>query len=88
MRRAFALLIALLAVPAAASAAKDPAITARNIIPSGQYGGVPVPAKADQQARMYDGLTPLFDKVRPRDLTRYFKSETRLAISGQNVGNS
>ncbi len=56
--------------------------TARNIIPSGQYGAVPPPAKADQQARMYDGLTPLFRDVRPHDLTRYFKSE-KLGIKGQ-----
>ena len=31
---------------------------------------------------MYDGLTPLFDGVQPRDLTRYFKSE-KLGIKGQ-----
>jgi len=69
------------AVPPAL-AVRDFSTTALNIIPSGQYGGVPVPAKADQQARMYDGLTPLFDKVRPRDLTRYFKSE-KLGIKKQ-----
>jgi acyl-homoserine lactone acylase PvdQ len=65
-----------------AFAVRDFAGTARNIIPSGQYGAVPSPAKADQQARMYDGLTPLFDDVRPRDLGRYFKSE-KLGIKGQ-----
>ena len=53
-----------------------------NIIPSGQLGGVPVPKQADRQARMYDALTPLFDGVKPRDLTRYFKSE-KLGIKGQ-----
>ncbi|UGS37822.1 penicillin acylase family protein [Capillimicrobium parvum] len=60
---------------AVSASAKDYAGTALNIIPSGQYGGVPVPAGADEQARMYDGLTPLFDQVAPDDLTKYFKSE-------------
>ena len=44
-----------------AYAVRDYARTALNIIPSGQYGGAPPVAKADDQARMYDGLTPLFD---------------------------
>ena len=65
-----------------ALAVRDFAGTALNIIPSGQYGGVPPPPKADQQARMYDGLTPLFGDVRPHDLTRYFKSE-KLGIKSQ-----
>ena len=64
-----------LALPAQAMAAKDSAATALNIIPSGQYGGVPVPPDADVQAKMYDGLTPLFDQVTNADLTTYFKSE-------------
>ena len=38
--------------------------------------------KADDQARMYDALTPLFDDVTNRDLTRYFKSE-KLGTKGQ-----
>ena len=57
------------------SAQKDYAQTARNIIPSGQYGTVPPPPGADTQALMYDGLTPLFDNVTNADLTQYFKSE-------------
>ena len=65
-----------------AQAVRDFSSTARNIIPSGEWGGVPVPKKADRQARMYDALTPLFDGVKPRDLTRYFKSE-KLGIKGQ-----
>src|SRR3954471_2038475 len=63
---------ALFAGPASA---KDYAGTDLNIIPSGQYGGVPVPPGADQQALMYDGLTPLFNQVTAPDLTKYFKSE-------------
>jgi hypothetical protein len=65
---------ALAAAPAAA-AADDYAATARNIIPSGQYGSVPPPAGADAQALMYDALTPLFDQVTAADLLTKFKSE-------------
>jgi acyl-homoserine lactone acylase PvdQ len=60
---------------AAPAAAKDYAPDALNIIPSGQYGSVPIPQGADTQALMYDGLTPLFDQVTAPDLTKYFKSE-------------
>src|SRR5947208_11784162 len=66
---------AVLACLAAGPAmAKDYSSTARNIIPSGQYGGIPT-AKADVQAKMYDALTPLFDKVTNADLNKDFKSE-------------
>src|SRR3954470_7090710 len=64
--------LAVFAVPASA---KDYAGTALNIVPSGEYGGVPVPPNAGQQAEMYDGLTPLFNNVTAPDLTKYFKSE-------------
>jgi acyl-homoserine lactone acylase PvdQ len=67
--------VAAFLIMAAPAAAKDYAPDALNIIPSGQYGGFPVPAGADQQALMYDGLTPLFDQVTAPDLTKYFKSE-------------
>ncbi len=60
---------------AQSAAAEDYASTALNIIPSGQYGTLPIPAAADTQAKMYDGLTPLFDNVTKSDLTTYFKSE-------------
>jgi acyl-homoserine lactone acylase PvdQ len=67
--------LGLVAIPAQMAAADDFADTALNIIPSGQYGGVPINPAADTQAKMYDGLTPLFDNVTPADLTTYFKSE-------------
>ena len=74
MRRVtLAAALCALAAPTSASA-RDYAETALNIVPSGQYGGFPVPAGADEQARMYDALTPLFDRVGPEDLTRTFKS--------------
>ncbi|MDW5595666.1 penicillin acylase family protein [Conexibacter stalactiti] len=66
---------ALLALPAAASA-KDYAATALNVIPSGQWGGIGAPPAASDQARMYDGLTPLFDQVTTDDLAKYFKPQT------------
>ena len=74
--------VAFFVAAAPAYAVRDFASTALNIIPSGQYGAVPPPPKADDQARMYDGLTPLFDDVTNRDLRRYFKSE-KLGTKGQ-----
>jgi acyl-homoserine lactone acylase PvdQ len=75
VRRALLPLAVAFLVFAVPAAAKDYAPDALNIIPSGQFGGVPVPANADQQALMYDGLTPLFDQVTAPDLTKYFKTE-------------
>src|SRR5215210_2009747 len=69
-----ATLVALMLVPASASA-RDYAATARNVVPSGQWGGVPVPPGADSQAKLYDSLTPRFDEVTAADLDRSFKSE-------------
>ncbi|HEY2603137.1 MAG TPA: penicillin acylase family protein [Thermoleophilaceae bacterium] len=70
-----------LALPGVA-AAKDFASTALNIVPSGEWGDVPIPNGATSQALMYDGLTPLFDHVTTSDLFKYFKSE-RLTDNGQ-----
>jgi acyl-homoserine lactone acylase PvdQ len=74
--------LALTLALAPPASARDYSSTARNIIPSGQYGGVPPPPGADQQARMYDALTPLFAGVRRGDLFRDFKSE-RLGPAGE-----
>src|SRR5215210_7304744 len=65
---------AFLVLPATA-AARDYADTARNVVPSGQWGGAPVPPGADSQAELYDSLTPRFDRVTAEDLDRSFKSE-------------
>ena len=65
---------ALLLLPSSASA-RDYADTARNVVPSGQWGEVPVPPGADAQAKLYDSLTPRFDAVTAADLTTSFKSE-------------
>jgi acyl-homoserine lactone acylase PvdQ len=74
LRRSLLVLVTLLATAAPASAT-DYAPDALNIIPSGQYGSLTPPPGADQQAQMYDGLTPLFDQVTAPDLTKYFKTE-------------
>jgi acyl-homoserine lactone acylase PvdQ len=70
-----------LALPGAA-VARDFASTALNIIPSGEWGDFPVPPGADSQAKLYDGLTPLFNHVTTADLFKFFKSE-RLTNRGQ-----
>jgi hypothetical protein len=95
--RAWAVAVAVagtLAVVPAASAGdlatppvKDYAKTALNIFPSGQYGAIPPPPGADDQALMYDGLTPLFDDVSRSDLDQYFKSE-RFGISTAGPGTT
>ena len=77
-----AVVAALLTIVPSAHAVPDFARTALNVIPSGQHGGLPILPQADDQARMYDGLTPQFDRVSKRDLRRFFKSE-RLGTRGQ-----
>jgi acyl-homoserine lactone acylase PvdQ len=76
-------LAALLVVPSVSAAAvpttaKDYATIARDIVPSGQPGAIPTPAtlpQDEQQAQMYNALTPLFNHVTPADLASDFKSE-------------
>lgn len=70
----------LLLAPAGASAAtgvRDHALIARDVIPAGEYQSIPTPAtlpQIEQQAQMYNALTPLFDHVTPPDLTADFKA--------------
>ncbi len=75
-----------LAITAQPAAAEDYASTARNIVPSGQYGAFPAPAAADDQAVLYDGLTPLFDNVSTGDLSTYFKSEALGSLGTDGPG--
>jgi acyl-homoserine lactone acylase PvdQ len=58
------------------SSPKDYATIALDIVPSGEYGAVPAPANADQQAEMYNALTPLFNHVSESQLTDFFKPMT------------
>jgi acyl-homoserine lactone acylase PvdQ len=57
----------------ASAALKDYSATARNIIPSGQPGGLG--SLDPTQAEMYNALTPLFNNVTNSDINKYFKSE-------------
>ncbi|MBA2516740.1 MAG: penicillin acylase family protein [Solirubrobacterales bacterium] len=81
---AAALIVMLVFAPAAL--ATDYSETALNVVPSGQYGAVPAPPNADEQAKLYDSLTPLFDAVTPADLTRSFKSERFGITPGEGPG--
>src|SRR5689334_12370402 len=85
MSRIAAIAAAAFALAAAPAAAQDFAATARNIIPSGQYGSVPPAPGADAQALMYDALTPLFGNVTDADLMNKFKSE-RFGLGEDGVG--
>src|ERR1700744_1355918 len=69
----------------ARAADTDYSQVARNIIPSGQQGSVPIPADATAQAQMYNALTPLFDHVDDADLFSDFKSEN-FGLSGAGPG--
>jgi hypothetical protein len=69
-----AVLVVAVVIPSVASA-KDYAIIARDIVPSGQYGSVPPPPGATTQGRMYDALTPLFNHVTAHDLLSDFKAD-------------
>ena len=62
----------------------DYAQSAYAIMPSGQYGSAPPPVHAADQAKMYDGLTPLFGNVTQNDLGKYFTSEA-LGTDGQGA---
>ncbi|MDA0169926.1 penicillin acylase family protein [Solirubrobacter taibaiensis] len=75
MSRIAAVAAAAFFASATPAVADDYASVARNIIPSGQYGSAPPPVGADEQALMYDALTPLFDQVTSEDLMTKFKSE-------------
>jgi acyl-homoserine lactone acylase PvdQ len=82
---ALAAAAALVAIPAAGGAAQlDYAATALNVLPPGESGDLLFPPTAKDQLRLYDGLTPRRGNVKPRDLTRYFKSE-RFGVAGKVV---
>jgi acyl-homoserine lactone acylase PvdQ len=79
-----ALVLSLAALTTSAWAAKDYANTARDIVPSGNYDVVPTSStltKVEQQAVMYNALTPLFSHVTPDVLTADFKAEP-INVSG------
>jgi acyl-homoserine lactone acylase PvdQ len=65
-------LVVFFALVAPAAAAD----TAYNVLPPGQFGGLPQNAHSTDQIPLYDGLTPLFRKVTSGDIARLYKPET------------
>ena len=79
---ALVLAMLLLAAGAAASARpRDHAAVALNILPAGENGGLQFNRNTNDQAKLYDALTPLWDKVTLGDLKRLFKPAT-LGLAG------
>lgn len=75
MRALASAVVALVVVLTASAAAPriDFAATAFTILPPGQNGSVAFDRNTNDQAKLYDALTPLRDRVTARDLGRYFK---------------
>ena len=71
---------AALALPATAAAER-----AYNVLPAGQYGGLPLTPNSTDQLSLYDALTPLGSNVGASDLTRYFKPENLQPVGAARV---
>ncbi len=67
-----ALAVAAVTVAAAGAHAAD---FAYNILPPGQYGGLPTTVHSTDQLPLYDNLTPLRGNVTALDIERLFKRE-------------
>ena len=65
----------LLGPSGAAAAVRDHAGEAtRNVLPPGESGSIPPTSdNSTDQMRLYDALTPLFDRVGPEHIRRLFK---------------
>jgi acyl-homoserine lactone acylase PvdQ len=78
VRKALAIAVLVLLAAAAGAGAgprHDYAVVARDILPPGNYGGANFTAHSTDQAKLYDALTPLRDKVTAGDVVRDFKPE-------------
>jgi acyl-homoserine lactone acylase PvdQ len=75
-------LFAVLVVPATALGATDFGRDVYNVLPAGQYGGLPMTKHSTDQIPLYDGLTPLWDQVTAADIPKYFKPE-RFGVVGK-----
>jgi acyl-homoserine lactone acylase PvdQ len=64
----------VLAMPAVASARLDHGRQVFNVLPPGQGGSVPATRTSTDQIGLYDGLTPLWDRVDAAAVQRQFKS--------------
>ena len=88
--RALVALVAITAVTTAAGAWAGPAGAASgdfayNILPAGQFGGLPVTANSTDQLPLYDSLTPLRGNVTTADIRRLFKPENFRPIGASRV---
>ncbi|HEX6712917.1 MAG TPA: penicillin acylase family protein [Thermoleophilaceae bacterium] len=83
MARSLVLFLACaLLLPATASAATDFGRDVYNVVPAGQFGGLPLTKHSSDQLPLYDGLTPLWDQVTAADIPKYFKPE-RFGVIGK-----
>src|SRR3954463_59022 len=83
MVRSLVLSVALaLMLPATALGATDFGRGVYNVLPPGQFGGLPLTKHSGDQLPLYDGLTPLWDQVSAADITKYFKPE-RFGVVGK-----
>lgn len=67
--------LAMAAIGALGATAARAADFAFNILPPGQYGGLPTTPNSTDQLPLYDGLTPLRGNVTTSDIERLFKPE-------------
>jgi acyl-homoserine lactone acylase PvdQ len=83
MLRSLVLFLACaLLLPAAALGATDFGRNVYNVLPAGQFGGLPLTKHSSDQLPLYDGLTPLWDQVTAADIPKYFKPE-RFGVTGK-----
>src|SRR4051794_11461865 len=83
MVRSLVLSVALaLMLPATALGATDFGRGVYNVLPPGQFGGLPLTKHSGDQLPLYDGLTPLWDQVSGADITKHFKPE-RFGVVGK-----
>jgi acyl-homoserine lactone acylase PvdQ len=71
-----------LLLPATAFGATDFGRDVYNVLPAGQFGGLPLTQHSTDQIPLYDGLTPLWDQVTAADIPKYFKPE-RFGVVGK-----
>ena len=70
---ALALVLAVLSAASAGAPPRDYAAVSRTVLPPGQNGGLTFDRNTSDQAKLYDGLTPLRGKVTQKALERWFK---------------
>jgi acyl-homoserine lactone acylase PvdQ len=75
MRRWLIAVTVLIAAVFAASGSAAASDLAFNILPPGQFGGLPLTSHSTDQLPLYDGLTPFRGKVTTNDIRRLYKPE-------------